>query len=507
MRVEKTIKNLVYSYVFKVISLLLNFVVRIVFVKFLAVEYLGASGLFSNILSVLSFAELGIGSAITFCLYKPLEEKDQDKIRTLIDLFKRCYLVIALVVIIAGLCCVPFLDVLTNHSTLPNLTLIYILYLSDTVISYFGADKQSLLMADQKRYLVTRNTTLIQFVRSIVQILFIVITKNFLVYLSLQVICQILTVLYLKYTADKEYPFLRNKETITPLSKDEKQSIITNVKAIVMHKVGAIAVNNTDNIIISSFLGLAITGIASNYVLIINSVNIIIWQLSYSTSASVGNLIASDVKKDYVEKIFNRLDFLNYSLYLFATVLLSTLLKPLIGVLGKEFGLDDLTVLFLCINFMIAGNRTVVNQFKETGGLFVYDKYKALCEAAINLVVSIWLVQKLGLLGIYIGTFACYILVGVWWEQKVLFNKLFQKSFFLYNLQWIRRFLLTVSLSTLLIWVRNSFDLSGLIGFIIMGFIDLIVISIVYYVFYHKKDEYQYFKDFIFDKFIHKKKL
>ena len=507
MRVEKTIKNLVYSYVFKVISLLLNFVVRIVFVKFLAVEYLGASGLFSNILTVLSFAELGIGSAITFCLYKPLEENNQDKLKTLINLFKKCYLIIAMVVAFTGLCCIPFLDVLTNHSELPNLKLIYILYLSDTVISYFGADKQSLLIADQKRYLVTKNTTIIQLTKSIIQVIFIILTKNFLVYLLIQVICQLLTVLYLKYTANKEYPFLKTKEKITPLPKEEKQKIITDVKALLMHKIGTIAINNTDNIIISSFLGLTITGIASNYVLIINSVNIIIWQISYSTLASVGNLLASDVKKDYVEKIFNRLDFLNYSLYLFATVLLSTLLKPLIGVLGKEFGLEDLTVLFLCINFMIAGSRAVVNQFKETGGLFVYDKYKALCEAAINLVVSIWLVQKLGLLGVYIGTFACYILVGVWWEQKVLFNKLFQKSFFLYNLQWIRRFLLTVSLSTLLIWVRNSFDLSGLIGFIIMGFIDLIVISIVYYVFYHKKDEYQYFKDFIFDKFIHKKKL
>ena len=221
MRVEKTIKNLVYGYVFKIISLLLNFIVRIVFIKFLAIEYLGASGLFSNILGVLSFAELGIGSAITFCLYKPLEENDKEKIRTLITLFKWCYRIIALIVVVAGLCCVPFLDVLTSHSTLPNLTLIYILYLLDTVISYFGADKQSLLMADQKRYLVTRNTTIIQFLKSILQIIFIAITRNFLVYLGIQVVCQILTVIYLRVTADKEYPYLKDKTNVQPLSKEE----------------------------------------------------------------------------------------------------------------------------------------------------------------------------------------------------------------------------------------------------------------------------------------------
>ncbi len=503
MRVEKTIKNLLYSYIFKLLSLSLNFIVRIIFVKFLAIEYLGASGLFSNILSVLSFAELGIGSAITFCLYKPLEEKDYDKIRILMKLFKKCYLVIATVVMAAGLCCIPFLDILTNHSDLPNLTSIYILYLLDTAISYFGADKQSLLLADQKRYVVTRNSTIIQLIRSVIQVIFIILTKNFLVYLMIQVICQILTVWNLKCVADKEYPFLKINKKVEKLEKEEKQNIIINVKALLMHKIGAIAVNNTDNLIISSNLGLATTGIASNYVLIINSVNILLWQLSYATLASVGNLIASDTEREYVEKVFNRLDFLNYSLYFFATVFLSTLMKPLIEILGKEFGLDDLIILFLCINFMIAGNRTVINQFKETGGLFVYDKYKAICEAIINLIVSVVLAKKIGLLGVYIGTFACYILVGVWWEQKVLFNHLFHKSFIPYNIQYVKRTVLTVAISVLLIMVRNYFNLSGIVGLIIIGLIDLCVVFMVYYILYRKSDEYMYFKKFVTNKMMH----
>lgn len=496
MRVEKTIKNLVYGYVFKIISLLLNFIVRIVFIKFLAIEYLGASGLFSNILGVLSFAELGIGSAITFCLYKPLEENDKEKIRTLITLFKWCYRIIALIVVVTGLCCVPFLDVLTSHSTLPSLTLIYILYLLDTVISYFGADKQSLLMADQKRYLVTRNTTIIQFLKSILQIIFIAITRNFLVYLGIQVVCQILTVIYLRVTADKEYPYLKDKTNVQPLSKEENQSIITNVKALILHKIGSILVNNTDNIIISSFLGLATTGIASNFTMIISAVNTILLQLSYSTLASVGNLIASDVGNEYRMKVFKRLDFLNYSLYMICTIFLATLMKPLIEVLGKEYGLGDSIVLILCANFMLSGSRQVINQFKETGGLFVHDKYKAICEAIVNLIVSLILVKPLGLLGVYIGTFACSIIAGAWWEQMVTFKYLFHESFIKYNMRWLGRLTLTIGISALLIFVRNSLSLTGIIGFIEMFVIDFVLLGIIFLLVYRKTDEFNYYLQF-----------
>lgn len=497
MRVEKTIKNLVYGYVFKIISLSLNFIVRIVFVKFLSIEFLGASGLFSNILGVLSFAELGIGSAITFCLYKPLEENDKEKIRTLMTLFKRCYHVIALIVIVSGLCCVPFLDILTSHSTLPNLTLIYILYLLDTVISYFGADKQSLLMADQKRYLVTRNTTIIQFVKSIFQIIFIVVSKNFLIYLTVQVICQIFTVLYLRITANREYPYLRDNTVIKPLSNEENRGIITNVKALVLHKIGGILVNNTDNIIISSFLGLATTGIASNFTMIISAVNTILLQLSYATLASVGNLIASDVDDDYRKKVFNRLDFLNYALYMICTIFLATLMKPLIEVLGKEYGLGDSIVLILCANFMLSGSRQVVNQFKETAGLFTHDKYKSICEAIVNLVISLILVKPLGLLGVYIGTFACSIIAGAWWEQLVTFNYLFHESFIKYNLRWIGRLMFTISVSGLLIFIRDYFSLTGFIGFIEMFLIDLILIIFLFLLLYRRTDEFKYFLQFI----------
>lgn len=155
MRVESSIKNLKYSYILKATSMLLHLVTRVVFIKYLSVELLGANGLFSNIIGILSFADLGIGAAITFSLYKPLEQQDHEKIKTLIHLYRVCYSIAGTCILVVGLCLIPFLPSLTNHSTLPNLNLIYVMFLLVTVVSYYAADKQSLLIADQKQYMVS----------------------------------------------------------------------------------------------------------------------------------------------------------------------------------------------------------------------------------------------------------------------------------------------------------------------------------------------------------------
>lgn len=499
MRLENTVKNLFYGYISKGINILLNFIVRIIFLKYIAIEYLGASGLFSNIFGVLSFAELGIGEAITFCLYKPLLEDDHEKIKTLINFFKKCYFVVSTLVIVGGVVCIPFLGKLTNNSQLPNLILIYVMYLFDTVVTYYGAAKQSLLTADQMRYIVSCNTVIIQFIKSILQIIVIITTKQFLAYLFVQISCQLLTVIYLNYTANKYYPYLHEKD-VQPLTVDEKNSIIENVKALFMQKIGSILVNNTDNLIVSSFLGLSTTGIVSNFTMIISSVNMLLLQLCNATIASVGNLNASSTSLDYKRKIFNRLDFLNYSLYMICTIYLVTLTKPLIEIIGKEFSLDDFTILVLSTNFMLSGTRQIVNQFKETSGLFVYDKYKGFCEALINLVASIILVIKMGIVGVYIGTFLCNFLGGAWWEQRVLFKHYFNESFIPYNLKWIGRLTLTVVSSVLLIALRNYLNLSGLACLLVMFFIDSFVIFVMYYIIYRTSEELTYYIGLFKDK-------
>lgn len=152
-RLTNTIRNTVVGFAAQLIVILLNYINRTIFIYYLGAEYLGLSGLFSNILSMLSLAELGIGVAISFSLYKPLEENDIRKTKALMNFYQLAYRIIGIVILILGLCLIPFLDVLIKDKPdIPHFTLIYVLFLSNTVVSYFFTYKRSLLSADQKEY-------------------------------------------------------------------------------------------------------------------------------------------------------------------------------------------------------------------------------------------------------------------------------------------------------------------------------------------------------------------
>ena len=496
MRVENTIKNLKYSYILKAISMLLHLITRAVFIKFLSVELLGANGLFSNIIGILSFADLGIGSAITFSLYKPLEQGDSERIKTLVHLYKKCYTIAGFFILIMGLCLIPLLPSLTNHSTLPNINEIYCLFLLVTVVSYFTADKQSLLIADQKQYVVSKISIYFEFIQCILQIAAIIILKNYIAYLLVQLICQIGTNIMIRSVAMNQYHYLADKN-VQKLGENDRNEILKNIKAMFMHKVGGVLVNNTDYIIISSFIGLKIAGIASNYTLIISYISMILLQISNSTVASVGNLAASDTSIDYQYRVFQRLDFLNYSLYFFATVFLSCCMSPLISLLGKEYSLDNLTIFIMCSNFMISGYRIIVNQFKQVSGLFYFDRYKSLCEALVNIVTSLILVKTNGLLGVYLGTLICQLSAGVWWEQIVLFKHYFHMPSSKYHVQWFGNLAVTMLTSILCSSICQSLNMSGIKLLLMTIVIALAGSTAVYLALYKKKEEYSYFIQFL----------
>lgn len=498
MRIENSLRNLKYNYVLKIVSMLLHLITRVVFIMYLNVELLGANSLFSNIIGILSFAELGIGSAISFSLYKPLEQDDHEKIKTLIYLYKKCYFVIGIIILVAGICLIPFLPVLTNYSTIENLSEIYILYLLITVVSYFVADKQSLLIADQKQFIVSQISLIIQFIQCLIQIIVIIVYKNFILYLVIQLVCQIGNNLILTNKTTKEYSYLKDKN-IQKLNETDKASIFKSIKAMFMHKIGGVLVNNTDNLIVSSYCGLAVTGVASNYTLIISYANMLLMQVTNSTVASVGNLSASDISEEYKFKVFKRLDFINYTLYYFFTITLVTCLTPLIALLGKTYEIDNLIVVVLCLNFMISGYRIVVNQFKEVSGLFYYDRFKSIAEAIVNLVASIYLVNRFGLIGVYIGTTICQLTVGVWWEQKVLFQHLFShsSSSIKYGLRWLLNLILVIVIALACLIIRNAINLSGILKLITSMLVSTSLSLLAFYTVFHKREEFHYVIDFI----------
>ena len=224
-------------------------------------EYLGLIGLFTNILSILSLAELGVGSAIVYSMYKPLAEKDEYKLKGLMNLYKSAYTNIGIFVLLFGSLLTPFLDLFINeNSKIQHLYLIYLMYVFNSGISYFYSYKRSLLIADQKKYIESLYHNSFYLLRNFLQIIILFMFKNFILYLGIQIILTLIENIILSKRVDYLYPIFKGKDN-TQLEKKEKQTIFNNVKAMIYHKLGSVIVMGTDNLLISMFVGLIEVGL------------------------------------------------------------------------------------------------------------------------------------------------------------------------------------------------------------------------------------------------------
>ncbi|MBR1572120.1 MAG: oligosaccharide flippase family protein [Lachnospiraceae bacterium] len=434
MRTKNTFLNALANSGSYVINLVLSFVARTIFIRVLSQEYLGVQGLFGNILSVLSLAELGIGTAMIFHMYKPIAEEDEQGIIEMMNLYRILYSIVAGVVTVAGLILVPFLGYFTKGNPgVDGLTLIYLMYLANTVVSYLWGYKRALIDGHQKGYISTLIVTLFMTIQFIAQIVVLLVFEDFIIYLSMQIICNVLTNITIAIKCDRMYPYLKRDKKSLP-SKETRQSIFKNVSAMFMHKLGDVMVNNTDSLIISTFVGLATVGIFDNYRMLLGSVNSAINGILGSFVASVGNLSVTD-DKSRVFHVYKTLNFIGFWIHSYAAVAFFVLFNPFIktwidltGRNGDDY-LFPLSVVFLIvINFYMSGMRKVTLNFRDAMGLYWYDRYKPIAEVIVNLVVSIVLVIKYGLVGVLIGTFVSTVGVCFWVEALVTYKYGFEKS-------------------------------------------------------------------------------
>ena len=423
-RTEHSIRNTTVAMITQIVSVLLSFVTRTVFIKKLGADYLGVNGLFSNILTMLSLAEMGVGTAIIYAMYKPLAEKDEKKISALMSLYERLYRIIGLVVAGIGLALVPFLDVfIKERPAIPYLEGIYLLYLANTVFSYFFTYKRSIIIADQQGYLSNLNTTNFLILQNIVQIVLLQATGNYYLFLITQIVCTVISNVVISRKADRMYPYLRKykKETLT---KSDKQSLWKSVVGMMSSKLGAAVVNGTDNLLISAFVGVYTVGLYSNYKLIVNTVKTLFVQCVSAVTASVGNLNATESREKSSEFFF-KIDFVNYVLAYFGSLYIFSLINPFVELwLGKEYILSMKVVLVLILDFYVIQMRQAPQIYINTYGLFWQIKWKSILEAVINLMVSLLFVAyfKWGVFGVLLGTLVSNIATNLWWEPYVVFR-------------------------------------------------------------------------------------
>ena len=422
-RTTYSVRNITTGFLGQSIQTILGFISRTIFIKCLATEYLGVSGLFTNILSILSLAELGVGSAIAYALYKPLADRDEYKTSALMNFYSTAYKIIGLSVAVIGLSLLPFIKFIINDA--PNIEesiyLIYFLYLFNTVITYFFSYKNTIIVADQKKYISLTIGYIINCLQTVAQVIILLLTKDFLLYLITQSIFALIYNVIISIKADKMYPYLKkNKEA--KLDDNTKKELGINIRSLMIIRLSGVLVNNTDNIIISKFLGLSIVGLCSNYNLLISIINSVFAQLFGGITASVGNVNAKE-SNEKKEEIFNVINFINFWLFGFSAICITLLSNDVIKLwIGDEFILPISIPLILAINFYMVGMQNAVWTYKDTMGLFKQGRFLLLVTGSINIVLSIIFGKYIGLFGILIATAISRALTNTWYDPYVIYK-------------------------------------------------------------------------------------
>lgn len=494
MRSKSSAKNLVVALIGQAFGLIISFIARIIFVKFLSDEYLGLNGLFTNLLTMLSLVELGVGSALVYSLYKPLADGDNEKVKSLMDLYRKAYNIIGGVVLIIGILFIPFYRYLISEvPSISHLDFIYILFVLNTAISYFYSYKRSLIICDQKRYIATIYRYVFYFLLNVFQIIVLFLTHNYILYLITQVVFTWLENICISIKADRMYPYLKDKN-IKKLDKKELNTISKNVRAMLFHKIGGVVVNSTDNILISKLVGLIAVGMYSNYYLITSALDTITAQFFNAITASVGNLGACTNSKK-VKETFNTTFFLNYLIYGVITVCLLILFNPFIEVwLGKKYLFDFGVVLVITICFYLKGIRKTCLTFKDALGLFWQDRYKPIIESIINLVASIILGIKYGVLGIFMGTIISTVTTSLWIEPYILYKYYFKENIIDYLYRFIKYTLVVVLTYLIVQKIVILISINGILGLLIKGVVSLILSILIMTIVFIKTNEIKHVK-------------
>ena len=428
-RTENFVRNATFGLILQFFSLVLSFITRTVFIKYLSNDYLSINGLFSNIINTLSFLELGFGTALIYMLYKPVAENNVERIKVVANYYKKVFTIIGSIMFIIGLLIIPVLKYIIKDPPKidDNLNLIYIIFLVNTCFSYFFSHKMAVINAHQQNYKIIVCNQIAKTIQCIMQIIVLVVLRNYMLYLGIQFVCTILNYLLINMHANKMYPYLKEKTTKN-MSKKDRMEIKSKVKSLILYRLEPTLLNNSDNIIISSFLGVSYVGIYSNYYLITNYLYLFINQITNSLETSIGSLNTTSDKKNK-EEIFYKVLYLCFFIYGITCVLLMGLINDFINIwIGKEYLFSDFTVFTIILSILINGLHFPCYSFRTTSGLFEKTKFVPLIEVILNIAISIILAKYIGVAGVFLGTSLSKLLTFFWTDPKLIYENIFEKK-------------------------------------------------------------------------------
>ena len=498
-RTKNAIKTSAIGGVTNIVKILLGFGYRTLFVFMFSAVYLGINGLFTNVLQILSLADLGIATAIVYRFYEPISRDDVHYVGMLMNFFGRVYRIIAISILVIGLCFLPFLPFLVNSSDqLPsdiNIYFIYVLFLLNTVSSYVFSYKMTILSADQKTY-VTSIIDLIQtLIRYGVQIIALYQTKDYTMTLFIGIITTLLLNFICSLWTERQYKEVFAVKEMLP--KEDQRLIFSDTKACMYHKVGGTVLSSTDNIVLTKMVSLAVTGIYSNYSMLLTYIQQFINQILGNFTASVGNAIQTMSDEDYY-KLFKKINFAGLWVASIVSIGVYAVIDDFIGIwLGSQYVLDSFTTAVVVIQLFITLSKITSGAFTNAAGLFVRDKIRPLIEAVLNLVISIILTYYIGIAGVFIGTIISMALTVCWREPYLLYKYSFKRSVMDYWKVYFEFSFLTVLMGAIVVAAKHFIVIENFAGVIAEGIIVEIVVNLGFIGFLGRREEFRGLMDMV----------
>lgn len=496
MKIERTknaVRNIKFGIIVRIYQLLTPFFLRTAVIYKLGIEYVGLSSLFTSILSVLSLAELGVGAAMVFSMYKPIVEDDTETICALMKLYKVYYRIIGTVVLIISLLIVPFLPHLIsgNIPDTVNINILFLICMTSTVLSYWlFAYKSCLFSAHQRGDISSKITLFICTVTYILQFLVLFIWENYYLYLLVGIFTQILQNIISAKMASKVYP---NYQARGNVPKEIRKDINQRVRDLFTSKLGGIVLNSADTIVISSFLGITALGIYNNYFYIMGAIVGFLDVIYYSCMAGVGNSLISETKEKNVAD-FKLFTFMIMWISVFCTTCFLNLYQPFMRLWMKNddrmllsFGI----VICLCIYFYVGQINKVANLYKDAAGIWHADRFRPLVTAVVNLSLNLIMVRYIGLFGILLSTIIATICVDFPWLIVKLYSTVFDKEKmkdYIYNI--IRYFIVAILISGCTYILCSIVIFDGIVELIFKLLLCTVISNSMLFLFYRKEDEF-----------------
>lgn len=490
-RTKNATRNIIFGVILKAYQIVVPFLMRTAMIYLMGVQYLGLNSLFTSILQVLNLAELGVGSAMIYSMYKPIAEDDNATICALMKLYKTYYRIIGLVIAVIGCALTPFIPKLISGDVPDNLNiyLLYLLNLGATVLSYWlYAYKNCILQAHQRVDIVSKVSLVTSTIQYALQLLVLWLFKDYYLYVIVLLATQALTNIATAMCADRIYPQFKPKGQI---ATEEKKAINNRIKDLFTSKIGGIIYDSADTIVISSFLGLTALAIYQNYFYILNAITGLITVVFSACTAGIGNSIVVETKgKNY--KDLNKFTFIICWGAGFCAVCLLCLYQPFMELwVGKDLMLSSSAVICFVVYFFVRQLNSLFNTYKDASGMWHEDRFRPLVAALTNLALNLILVQFIGLYGILISTVLAIVCVGMPWLLHNLFTVIFEKKYLVGYLKNLLYYCFIILIScTITYFICTKVNAGLITTLVIRGAICVVLPNLIYLFAYYKRIEF-----------------